>query len=65
MKTASRFALVLLVVAPMALLAGCSNVGDTNPTSPEKMEQIRKKQDQERGSFKPDSRPPKSGTTGG
>jgi hypothetical protein len=44
----------------MALLAGCSNIGDTNPTSPEKMEEIRQKQNQERSNFHPDSRPPSS-----
>jgi hypothetical protein len=58
MKTISRLAFVLLAVSPMALLAGCSNVGDTNPTSPEKMEEIRQKQNQERANFHPDSRPP-------
>lgn len=65
MNTVSRLALVLLVVAPMVLLAGCSNIGDTNPTSPEKMEEVRRKMDQERSNFKPaDASPPAAGSGG-
>jgi hypothetical protein len=55
---------VLFVVAPIASLAGCSNIGDTNPTSPEKMMEIRQKQNQERANFKPTDRPPVTGPTG-
>ncbi|RYG28543.1 hypothetical protein EON81_28320 [bacterium] len=59
MKINTRIILVPLIVAPMALLAGCSNVGDTNPTSPEEMEKIRQKQSSERETRQPaDSRPP-------
>ena len=65
MKTISRLALVLFVVAPTTLLAGCSNIGDTNPTSPEKMEQVRQKMDQERSNFKPsDTQSPGANSSG-
>jgi len=62
MKATLKLALALLIVAPMAVLTGCSNIGDTNPTSPEKMMEIRQKQNQERANFKPTDRSP--GTTG-
>ncbi|CAN5699311.1 hypothetical protein BH11ARM2_BH11ARM2_06390 [soil metagenome] len=63
MKTLQRSALVLLAVAPSLFLTGCSNVGDTNPTSPDQMSQIRKQQEAERSNFKPPTseRPPSGG----
>lgn len=53
MKTISRLSLVLLVALPTLLLAGCNNIGDTNPTSPDQMQQIRAQQEKERQGFNP------------
>lgn len=63
MKSIPKLALALLVVAPLAVLTGCSNFGDTNPTSPEKMMEIRQKQNQERANFKPSDKGPAGAPT--
>ena len=52
---AKLVAVIFLVLAGCAFLAsGCSNVGDTNPVSPEKMEEMRQRQSNDRENFKPD-----------
>lgn len=45
---------VLSLLLPVLVIAGCSNVGDTNPVSPEAMSKMRENQANERASFKPD-----------
>lgn len=41
-----------------ALACGCSNAGDTNPITPDKMNEMRHQEAQERGGFKPSGTPP-------
>jgi len=48
-----------------AALVGCSNIGDTNPISPEKMEEIRKQESNQRANFNPSMTPPPKPSTGG
>jgi len=50
------------------VLVGC-DPGDTNPVTPDKMEEIRKQEANDRGNFKPNGGPPPTapstgGTTG-
>jgi len=42
----------LVLASSVATLAGC-DAGDTNPVTPDKMEQIRQKDANSRGSFQP------------
>lgn len=54
-----------LALLPLGLmLIGCSDVGDTNPVSPEKMSQMRKKEADERSNFHPSGSSP-AGAPGG
>lgn len=64
--TTRTLAAALVLVASTVILTGCGNIGNENPISPEKMEQIRQKQNAERGSFKPNGgAPPANGSTTG
>jgi hypothetical protein len=51
------FSIAALALAGMAIsMVGCST--DENPITPEKMQDIRKKQDADRANFHPDMTPP-------
>jgi len=67
MKTNPEFRTLLAgltLIALMAALTGC-DAGDTNPVSPDKMEQIRQRDANSRGSFQPKGGPAPAGTSGG
>lgn len=49
-----------IFVGSMAL-AGCDNIGNENPTSPQQMEDIRKKQEAERQNWTPNGGPKPNG----
>jgi len=53
-----RILLALVIPVASLVLAGCSNVGDTNPVSPDQMEQFRKQQAEQRSGYKPSTDAP-------
>ena len=56
------FTLLALLASGATLLGGCSNVGDTNPISPDKMNQMRRQESAQRSGFKPSGTPPPANT---
>lgn len=54
----------LVLLAFVSALVGC-DAGDTNPVTPDKMEQIRQKDANSRGSFQPKGGDAPTGTTTG
>ena len=55
LKTAAG---AVLVLGSAMLLSSCDNIGNENPVSPQKMEEIRKSQADQRGSFNPGNTAP-------
>ncbi len=52
-----KLVLILLPLLPILMAVGCNP--EPNPVTPEKMEQIRQKEAQERANFNPDMSAPK------
>jgi len=54
----------LVLVASISVLTGC-DAGDTNPVTPDKMEEIRQHDANSRGNFQPKGGEPPVGATAG
>jgi hypothetical protein len=58
--TRKLFPVFVLILSALTL-AGCPNMGDENPITPEQMDANRKADGEARGNFNPSNTPPKPG----